>query len=174
MNRNLLYLIVGIAAWIAFYKSGVDPIVTGLVVGLMTCARPPVREDLEQATTVFRAFREQPTAEFAREAREVVRTAISPLGSQGSELHDRAARWIEARAGEVGPWLEGRDDEAVEDLVRTFGNPIDTLAKQVALERESISRAELRRVLPVDFQGLRAVDHLVDVSQGPLRDDPVD
>jgi Na+/H+ antiporter NhaA len=78
VSNNLLYLIVGIAAWIAFYKSGVDPIVIGLVVGLMTCARPPVREDLEQATTVFRAFREQPTAEFAREAREVVRTAISP------------------------------------------------------------------------------------------------
>jgi Na+/H+ antiporter NhaA len=78
VRNNPLYLVIGIAAWIAFYKSGVDPIVTGLVVGLMTCARPPVREDLEQATTVFRAFREQPTAEFAREAREVVRTAISP------------------------------------------------------------------------------------------------
>ncbi|HEY1700288.1 MAG TPA: Na+/H+ antiporter NhaA [Trebonia sp.] len=72
-----LYLVIGVAAWIACYESGVDPIVIGLVNGLMTCARPPVREDLEQASTVFRAFREQPTAEFAQEAREVVRTAIS-------------------------------------------------------------------------------------------------
>jgi Na+/H+ antiporter NhaA len=78
IRYGALYLIIGIASWIAFYESGVDPIVTGLVIGLMTCARPPVREDLEQATTVFRAFREQPTAEFAQEAREVVRTAISP------------------------------------------------------------------------------------------------
>jgi Na+/H+ antiporter NhaA len=78
VRNNPLYLVVGIAAWVAFFKSGVDPIVTGLVVGLMTCARPPAREDLEQATTVFRAFREQPTAQYAREAREVVRTAISP------------------------------------------------------------------------------------------------
>jgi len=78
VSNNMLYLVIGIAAWVAFFKSGVDPIVTGLVVGLMTCARPPVREDLEQATNVFRAFREQPTAEYAREAREVVRTAISP------------------------------------------------------------------------------------------------
>ena len=73
-----LYLLVGVAAWIAFYQSGVDPIITGLAVGLMSGARPPAREDLEQATTVFRAFREQPTARFAQEAREVVRTAISP------------------------------------------------------------------------------------------------
>jgi Na+/H+ antiporter NhaA len=73
-----LYLVVGAAAWVACYESGVDPIVIGLVIGLMTCARQPAREDLEQASTVFRAFREQPTAQFAREAREVVRTAISP------------------------------------------------------------------------------------------------
>ena len=73
-----LYLLVGLAAWIAFFESGVDPIVTGLAVGLMSGARPPARTDLEQASTVFRAFREQPTARFARDAREVVRTAISP------------------------------------------------------------------------------------------------
>jgi Na+/H+ antiporter NhaA len=72
------YLAIGVASWIAFYKSGVDPIVVGLVVGLLTCARPPARADLEQATTAFRAFREQPTARFAQETREVVRTAISP------------------------------------------------------------------------------------------------
>jgi Na+/H+ antiporter NhaA len=71
------YLIAGIAAWIAFYSSGVDPILTGLVIGLLTYARPPARADLEQASTVFRAFREQPTAQFAQETREVVRTAIS-------------------------------------------------------------------------------------------------
>jgi Na+/H+ antiporter NhaA len=72
-----LYLVVGTAAWIACYESGVDPIVTGLVIGLMTGARPPAREDLEQASVVFRAFREQPTARFAQETRAVVRTAIS-------------------------------------------------------------------------------------------------
>jgi Na+/H+ antiporter NhaA len=72
------YLLIGVASWIAFYSSGVDPIVTGLVIGLFTCARPAAREDLEQASTVFRAFREQPTAQFARETHEAVRTAISP------------------------------------------------------------------------------------------------
>jgi protein-disulfide isomerase len=44
----------------------------------MTRAYPASRENLEQATDAFRLFREQPTAELASQAREVVRTAISP------------------------------------------------------------------------------------------------
>jgi Na+/H+ antiporter NhaA len=78
-NRNgVLYLLIGIAAWVAFLKSGVDPIVVGLVLGLLTYAYPAPRESLEQASEAFRSFREQPTAELAQSAREVVRTAISP------------------------------------------------------------------------------------------------
>ncbi len=65
-------------AWVAFWESGVDPIVSGLVIGLLTCAYPAAREDLQQATDAFRLFREQPTARLAAEAREVVRGAISP------------------------------------------------------------------------------------------------
>ena len=78
-NRNgLLYLLIGIAAWLAFLKSGVDPIVVGLIFGLLTYAYSASRESLEQASEAFRSFREQPTAELAQSAREVVRTAISP------------------------------------------------------------------------------------------------
>jgi Na+/H+ antiporter NhaA len=78
-NRNgLLYLLIGIAAWVAFLKSGVDPIVVGLVLGLLTYAYSATRESLEQASEAFRQFREQPTAELAQSARDVVRTAISP------------------------------------------------------------------------------------------------
>ena len=32
------YLLIGIAAWVAFFKSGVDPVVVGLVMGLLTYA----------------------------------------------------------------------------------------------------------------------------------------
>jgi Na+/H+ antiporter NhaA len=88
------YLVIGIAAWAAFYYSGVDPIITGLVTGLLTPARPPAREDLEQATTVFRAFREQPTARFARQARETVRTAISPNDRLQQLFHPAASYLI--------------------------------------------------------------------------------
>ena len=70
--------VIGIAAWVAFWQSGVDPIVAGLVIGLMTCAYPAAREDLQQATDAFRLFREQPTARLAAEAREAARSAISP------------------------------------------------------------------------------------------------
>ncbi len=72
------YLLVGIAAWVAFLKSGVDPIVVGLVMGLLTYAYSASRASLEQASEAFRLFREQPTAELAATAQGVVRTAISP------------------------------------------------------------------------------------------------
>jgi Na+/H+ antiporter NhaA len=72
------YLLAGIAAWVAFYKSGVHPVVVGLLIGLLTYAYPAARSDLERATDAFRLFREQPTAALAQSAREVVRIAISP------------------------------------------------------------------------------------------------
>jgi protein-disulfide isomerase len=72
------YLLLGIAAWVAFYKSGVDPVLVGLVLGLLSYAHPATRASLEQASEAFRMFREQPTAELAASARDVVRTAISP------------------------------------------------------------------------------------------------
>jgi Na+/H+ antiporter NhaA len=73
-----VYLALGIAAWIALFKSGVDPVIVGLVVGLLALAYPAARSDLEQASESFRLFREQPTPELASQARESVRTAISP------------------------------------------------------------------------------------------------
>ena len=77
-RNGLLYLLIGIAAWVAFLKSGVDPIVVGLIFGLLTYAYSATRESLEQASDAFRMFREQPTAELAQSARNVVRSAVSP------------------------------------------------------------------------------------------------
>jgi Na+/H+ antiporter NhaA len=78
VRNGLAYFAFGIAAWIAFFESGVDPIVVGLVTGLLTYAAPASRSDLEQASDAFRLFREQPTAELAAQARGIVGTAISP------------------------------------------------------------------------------------------------
>ena len=78
VRSGVVYLLLGISAWVAFFKSGVDPVVVGLVMGLMSYAYPATRESLEQASEVFRQFREQPTAELAQSARDVVRVAISP------------------------------------------------------------------------------------------------
>jgi Na+/H+ antiporter NhaA len=84
-----VYLLIGIGAWVAFWQSGVDPIVAGLVIGLLTCAYPAARQDLQQATDAFRLFREQPTARLAAEAREVARRAISP----NERLQERYHGW---------------------------------------------------------------------------------
>jgi Na+/H+ antiporter NhaA len=73
-----VYFLLGLAAWVAFFKSGVDPVVVGLLMGLLSYASPPARSDLERATDLFRLFREQPTPELAQSVREGVRTAISP------------------------------------------------------------------------------------------------
>jgi Na+/H+ antiporter NhaA len=73
-----VYFVLGAAAWVAMFQSGVDPVIVGLVSGLSAYARPAARSDLEQATDLFRLFREQPTAELAASARQGVRAAISP------------------------------------------------------------------------------------------------
>jgi Na+/H+ antiporter NhaA len=78
LRSGPVYALLGVAAWVAFFESGVDPLVVGLLLGLLTVAYPAARSDLEQASEVFRRFREQPTAELARSAREGVRSAISP------------------------------------------------------------------------------------------------
>jgi Na+/H+ antiporter NhaA len=78
LRNGVFYLILGLACWVAFLKSGVDPIVVGLIFGLLTYAYSASRESLEQASEAFRMFREQPTAELAQSARNEVRTAISP------------------------------------------------------------------------------------------------
>ncbi len=75
---GLLYAIFGVAAWVALQSSGIDPVVIGLIMGLLTIAYPANRADLERATDLFRVFREQPTSAFARSARAGLRSAISP------------------------------------------------------------------------------------------------
>jgi protein-disulfide isomerase len=52
--------------------------VVGLALGLLVWATPAARSDLEEAGERFREFREQPTPELQRSARESIRTAISP------------------------------------------------------------------------------------------------
>jgi Na+/H+ antiporter NhaA len=67
----------GAAAWLALVKSGVDPVVVGLALGLLTYAYPASREDLERASDLFRDFREQPTPELAASARAGLDSAVS-------------------------------------------------------------------------------------------------
>jgi Na+/H+ antiporter NhaA len=75
---GLLYLTLGVTAWIAVFESGVDPLVVGLAMGLAAYAYPAPRSELERATDLFRTFREQPTPELARSARAGLSLAVSP------------------------------------------------------------------------------------------------
>src|SRR5450830_425988 len=78
VRHGVVYLVAGICTWVALQRSGVDPVVIGLAMGLLTFAGTAGREDLERATDRFRDFREQPTPELARSARAGLRAAISP------------------------------------------------------------------------------------------------
>jgi Na+/H+ antiporter NhaA len=78
IHRGVVYAVIGVATWIALSRSGVDPIVVGLAMGLLTFAGPAARTDLERASDLFRRFREQPTPELARSAQAGVGSAISP------------------------------------------------------------------------------------------------
>jgi Na+/H+ antiporter NhaA len=87
VQRAAVYAVFGAALWVAVLKSGIDPVIVGLVMGLLAYAYPAMRLDLDRATELFRAFREQPTPELAREARLGVDLAISPNERLQRMLH---------------------------------------------------------------------------------------
>jgi Na+/H+ antiporter NhaA len=78
VRYGLVYFVLAAAAWVALFKSGLDPIVLGLAMGLITWAYPSDRGELERATDLFRAFREQPTPDLARSAQAGLQSAVSP------------------------------------------------------------------------------------------------
>ncbi|HEY2651751.1 MAG TPA: Na+/H+ antiporter NhaA [Solirubrobacteraceae bacterium] len=78
VRNGVLYFIFGLVAWVGFLKSGIDPVLVGVVIGLLAIAYPAARGDLERATDLFQRFREQPTGELAQSVRQGVRTALSP------------------------------------------------------------------------------------------------
>jgi Na+/H+ antiporter NhaA len=87
VQRASVYVVFGVALWLAVQKSGIDPVIVGLVMGLLAYAYPAMRLDLDRASQLFRAFREQPTPELAREARLGVDLAISPNERLQGLLH---------------------------------------------------------------------------------------
>jgi Na+/H+ antiporter NhaA len=78
---------LGFGVWAALLESGIDPVIAGLAVGLVTGAYPPARTDLERATEMTRSFREQPTPELARSAQRSVASAISANERLQYRLH---------------------------------------------------------------------------------------
>ncbi|HZO60383.1 MAG TPA: Na+/H+ antiporter NhaA [Solirubrobacterales bacterium] len=85
--RGPVAVILGVAIWFALHESGIDPVIAGLLVGLVTSAYPPGRSDLERVTETARSFREQPTPELARAAQLSVASAISANERLQYRLH---------------------------------------------------------------------------------------
>ena len=79
--------VLGVGLWVSLYESGIDPVIGGLAVGLVTSAYSPARTRLEQVVELTRSFREQPTPELARTAQRGVRLAISPNERIQYRLH---------------------------------------------------------------------------------------
>jgi Na+/H+ antiporter NhaA len=77
VRTGFAYAALGAAAWVSLLKSGIEPVVIGLAMGLLVYAYPAPRSSLERASERFREFREQPTAELARVAGVEIRAATS-------------------------------------------------------------------------------------------------
>jgi Na+/H+ antiporter NhaA len=78
VRSGYAYLPFGLVIWGAMLASGIDPVVSGLALGLTAAAYTPARGALQQASELFRSFREQPTPELARFARVGLLQALSP------------------------------------------------------------------------------------------------
>jgi Na+/H+ antiporter NhaA len=87
VGRSAAAAVVGVAIWVAMFKSGIHPTIAGLAIGLVTTAYPPSRGDLEAASESFRSFREQPTPELARTAQLRLTSAISANERLQYRLH---------------------------------------------------------------------------------------
>ena len=70
--------VAGVASGSRMLASGVDPVVTGLAIGLTARAYTPARGDLEEASGLFRQFREEPTPDLARTAAVGLTRTLSP------------------------------------------------------------------------------------------------
>jgi Na+/H+ antiporter NhaA len=78
LRQRFVYLGLGVLMWAALVRSGIDPVVAGLAMGLTASAYTPSRTSLEEATGLVRQFREQPTAELARSATLGLTSTLSP------------------------------------------------------------------------------------------------
>ena len=78
VRRGWFYVPFALVMWAALLASGVDPVVAGLAIGLTAVAYTPARGDLEQASGLFKLFREQPTPELARSASVGLVQTLSP------------------------------------------------------------------------------------------------
>jgi Na+/H+ antiporter NhaA len=146
--RRPLSIAFAVALWVALFKSGIDPVIAGLAIGLATSAYPPSRVDLERATALARSFREQPTPALARSAQQGLQSAISPNERLQYELHPAVSYVIVplfalANAGVhvTGHLLEGAFESPITLgvlLGYVFGKPLGIFAGSLLATRPAL------------------------------------
>jgi Na+/H+ antiporter NhaA len=85
--RASIFLVIGVALWVATVESGLHPSIAGMVAGLVIAARPPARQAVESAASLFRAFRQSPLPEVGYSAAQGLRRAVSVNERLQTVLH---------------------------------------------------------------------------------------
>ncbi|HEY4094660.1 MAG TPA: Na+/H+ antiporter NhaA [Baekduia sp.] len=74
----LLTILVAIGLWLALFASGIDPVISGLLIGLLTNAYAPEDRRLARSSALTQAFGEAPSPAASATARASLAAAISP------------------------------------------------------------------------------------------------
>lgn len=85
--RTWAYALLAAVLWVATFESGLHPAIAGMAAGLVIGARPPERADVEQAASLFRAFRQSPRADVGYSARKGLQRAVSANERMQTVLH---------------------------------------------------------------------------------------
>jgi Na+/H+ antiporter NhaA len=85
--RTSLYVVAGVALWVATVLSGLHPSIAGMLGGLSIAARPRRRDDVERAASLFRAFRQSPLSDVGLSARKGLQRAVSANERFQAVLH---------------------------------------------------------------------------------------
>jgi Na+/H+ antiporter NhaA len=89
--RASIYVLVGTVLWVATLESGLHPSIAGMLAGLLIAAKTPRRADVEQAASLFRAFRQSPLPEVGSSAVRGLRRAVSVNERLQTALHPWAS-----------------------------------------------------------------------------------
>ncbi|MGW1888164.1 Na+/H+ antiporter NhaA [Streptomyces sp. NPDC001970] len=120
VRRGAVYMLLAVVLWVALLASGVDPVVTGLAMGLITPAYPAPRSELERASDLFRFFREQPTPDLERTVRRGMASAISPNERLQRQYHP----WTSFVIAPLFAFANAGIELSGEQLSRAFTSPV--------------------------------------------------
>jgi Na+/H+ antiporter NhaA len=159
-RRRPVFVGLAVVVWGALLASGIDPVVAGLAIGLATSAYVPRRGALEEATTLVRQFREQPSPELATSAARGLAGALSANARLQHTFHQLTSYLVVplfalANAGIViRPQLLGRAVTAPVTagifVAYVAGKPLAVAGSSWAVTR--LSRGRLRP--PVGWAGI--------------------